>query len=122
MLYSLLSGLPDLICTNAERKSYGIRSKDSILYEDESLDALWYWELFNTSLLPQDYLKDLLYIRSQRSMLGQKIKSLEKLVSLIDKATSIEKDLPRIVEEYDKYNKVVRKENAAIQQNLLKEQ
>lgn len=48
-------------------------------------------------------------------MLGQKIKSIEKLLSLIDKATSIEKDLPRIVEEYDKYNKVVRKENAAIQ-------
>lgn len=48
-------------------------------------------------------------------MQGQKIKSLEKLVSLIDKATSVEKDLPRIVEEYDKYNKVIRKENAAVQ-------
>lgn len=114
MFYSLLPGLPDLICTNAERKSYGIRSKDSILYEDESEEALWYWELFNTSLLPQDYLKNLLFIRSQRSMLGQKIKSLEKLLSLIDKATSVEKDIPRIVEEYEKYNKVVRKENAAI--------
>jgi hypothetical protein len=111
----LLPGLSDLICTNAERKSYGIRSKDSILYEDESEDALWYWELFNTTLLPQTYLKNLQYIRSQRSMLGQKIKSLEKLVSLIDKATSVEKDLPRIVEEYDKYNKVIRKENAAVQ-------
>ena len=40
---------------------------------------------------------------------------------MIDKATSVEKDLPRIVEEYDKYNKVVRKEIAAIQENLLKE-
>jgi hypothetical protein len=46
-------------------------------------------------------------------MVSQKIKSLEKLISLIDKATSVEKDLPRIVEEYDKYFKVVRKENAA---------
>jgi hypothetical protein len=55
-------------------------------------------------------------------MLGQKIKSLEKLISLIDKATSVEKDLHRIVEEYDKYNKVIRKENAAVQQNLIKEQ
>jgi hypothetical protein len=45
-------------------------------------------------------------------MLGQKIKSIEKLLSLIDKATSVEKDLPRIVEEYDKYMKVIRKENA----------
>jgi hypothetical protein len=111
----LLPGLSDLICTNAERKSYGIRSKDSILYEDESEDGLWYWELFNTTLLPQTYLKNLQYIRSQRSMLGQKIKSLEKLISLIVKATSVEKDLPRIVEEYDKYNKVIRKENAAVQ-------
>jgi hypothetical protein len=32
---------------------------------------------------------------------------------LIDKATS-EKDLPRIVEEFDKYNKFVRKETAAL--------
>lgn len=55
-------------------------------------------------------------------MLGQKIKSIEKLLSLIDKATSVEKDLPRIVEEYDKYMKVKRKENAAVQQNLIKEQ
>lgn len=47
--------------------------------------------------------------------MGQKIKCLEKLISLIDKATSCERDLPRIVEEYDKYNKVIRKENAAIQ-------
>jgi len=48
-------------------------------------------------------------------MLSQKIKSLEKLIFLIDKATSVEKDLPRIVEENEKYNKVVRKENATIQ-------
>jgi len=50
------------------------------------------------------------------------VKSLERLISLIDKSTSVDKDLPRIVEEYDKYNKVIRKETAAIQANLLKEQ
>lgn len=54
-------------------------------------------------------------------MLGSKIKCLDKLITLIDKATSVEKDLPKIVEEYDKYNKVVRKENAAIQENLVRE-
>jgi hypothetical protein len=42
------------------------------------------------------------------------VKSLEKLIQLIDKAVSVERDLPRIVEEYDKYNKVLRKENAAL--------
>ncbi len=26
----------ELLCSNAERKSYGLREKDSILYEDES--------------------------------------------------------------------------------------
>ena len=48
-------------------------------------------------------------------MIGSKVRSLDKLINLIDKATSLDKDLPRIVEEFDKYNKVVRKENAAIQ-------
>jgi hypothetical protein len=47
-------------------------------------------------------------------MLSSKVKSLDKLISLIDKATSVDRDLPRIVEEYDRYNKSVRKENAAI--------
>jgi len=42
------------------------------------------------------------------------VKCLEKLIQLIDKAVSVEKDLPRIVEEFDKYNKVLRKENAAL--------
>jgi hypothetical protein len=42
------------------------------------------------------------------------VKCLEKLLQLIDKAASVDKDLPRIVEEFDKYNKVLRKENAAI--------
>jgi hypothetical protein len=50
----------------------------------------------------------------------EKVKCMEKLIQLIDKAASVERDLPRIVEEYDKYNKVLRKENAAIQANILK--
>lgn len=48
-------------------------------------------------------------------MIREKVKSLEKLIQLIDRAILVEKDLPRIVEEYEKYNKVVRKENAAKQ-------
>jgi hypothetical protein len=36
-------------------------------------------------------------------------------LSLIEKAVSVEKDLPRIVEEYEKYNKVLRREHAANQ-------
>jgi len=64
--------------------------------------------------------KNLLYIRQQRATIRDKVKCLEKLILLIDKATSVEKDLPRIVEEFDKYNKVLRKENAAIQANIVK--
>jgi hypothetical protein len=44
--------LPQLICQNAERKLYGIESKDSIIYEDESPDASWTWEIQNILLLP----------------------------------------------------------------------
>jgi hypothetical protein len=33
--------IKELICANAERKSYGIKSKDSTLYEDASKEALW---------------------------------------------------------------------------------
>lgn len=47
-----------------------------------------------------------------------KTKALDKLIRLIDKAASVEQDLPRIVEEYEKYNKIVRKESAAAQANL----
>jgi len=39
------------------------------------------------------------------------------MLSIIDKART-EKDIPRIVEEYEKYNKVLRKENAVIQKEL----
>jgi len=49
------------------------------------------------------------------------LKSLDRLISLIDKAISVEKDLPKIIEEFEKYNKVVRKENQAIQLNIVKE-
>ena len=61
-------------------------------------------------------------MRDQRALVKDKVKSLERLLSLIDKATSVEKDLPRIVEEYDKYNKALRKETIAIQESMLKEQ
>jgi hypothetical protein len=120
VLDSLLTNLGDFICQSAERRSYGVRSKESILYEDESEDALWFWEVSNVGVLSASLQKNLLYIRQQRATIRDKVKCLEKLIQLIDKATSVEKDLPRIVEEFDKYNKVLRKENAAIQANIVK--
>jgi uncharacterized protein YlxW (UPF0749 family) len=105
----------DLICSNAERKSYGVRNKDSILYEDESEDALWSWEITNTLLLPASMQKTVNSIRNSKQSLHSKIKSLDKLITSIDKATQ-EKDLAKVVEDYEKYNKVVRKENALAQQ------
>lgn len=53
-------------------------------------------------------------------MIREKVKSLDKVIQLVERA-SAEKDLPRIVEEFDKYNKVLRKEVAAHQANLQKE-
>ncbi len=106
-----MKGLSEIISANAERKSYGIRDKDSILYEDTNPDALWYWELFNTTFLPLNLQKSVLSQRQTRYFLGSKTKSLERLIQAIDKATSLEKDLPKILEEYERYNKAVRKES-----------
>ena len=44
-------------------------------------------------------------------LISSKIKPLDKLISTIDKSTT-EKDLPKITEEFEKYNKVLRKENS----------
>ncbi|TNV71357.1 hypothetical protein FGO68_gene12227 [Halteria grandinella] len=117
----VLKLLTDFVSQCAERKSYGIKSKDAILYIDESADALWHWELFNFSFLPASLQQDIVFIRSQRATLFSKAKSLAKLLTLIDKAASYENDLPRIIEEYEKYNKIVRKENAQMQQQAQKE-
>lgn len=53
-------------------------------------------------------------------MISNKIKCLNKLITTIDKAT-LSKDLPKIVEDYEKYNKILRKENAQIQKDLQKQ-
>ena len=113
-----MKGLPDIICSNAERKFYGVKDKDAITYIDESPNALWNWELTNSSLLPLTTQKQNLASRNILSAIASKSKALDKLIRLIDKANSIERDLPRIVEEYEKYNKIVRKENTAAQANL----
>jgi hypothetical protein len=52
VLEAILPTLSDYICQTAERRSYGLRQKDSIIYDDESEEALWYWEIINTSMLP----------------------------------------------------------------------
>ena len=58
--------IKDLICINAERKSYGLRSKESILYEDEQRNAYWSWEITNTSLLPMNVQKTVTQVRMNR--------------------------------------------------------
>jgi hypothetical protein len=101
------------LCHIAERRSYGLRSKDSILYDDDSEDALFFWELSNTALLPAHLQRNLGYARAQRATVREKVRSLDKLIGMIERASSVEKDVPRIVEEYERYNRVVRKEVAA---------
>lgn len=53
IIEKIFSSQCDLISSNAERKAYGLKSKSINIIDDESLDCLWYWELTNSSLLPQ---------------------------------------------------------------------
>ena len=53
IIEQIFSGQCDLISSNAERKAYGLKSKSINIIDDESPDCLWYWELTNSSLLPQ---------------------------------------------------------------------
>lgn len=121
ILEEILKGLADVICSNAERKSYGVKHKDAVTYLDEHPDALWYWEITNIGLLSPALQKSILVTRAALTTIAAKTKALDKLIRLIEKAASVEQDLPRIVEEYEKYNKVVRKETAAAQANLQRE-
>jgi len=116
-----LKSLADVICLYAERKSYGLKHKDAVTYLDEQSDALWQWELTNISLLSPVLQRTILATRANLNSISAKSKALDKLIRLIEKAASVEQDLPRIVEEYEKYNKIVRKESAAAQANLQKE-
>lgn len=121
ILEEILKSLADVICLYAERKSYGLKHKDAVTYLDEQSDALWQWELTNISLLSPVLQRTILATRANLNSISAKSKALDKLIRLIEKAASVEQDLPRIVEEYEKYNKIVRKESAAAQANLQKE-
>jgi hypothetical protein len=47
-----ISSLKQLICVSADRKSYGIKPKEAICYEDETSECLWSWEVQNMSFFP----------------------------------------------------------------------
>jgi hypothetical protein len=63
VLDPLLPNLADFICQSAERRSYGVRSKESILYEDQSQDALLFWEVSNVNVLSASLQKNIQFIR-----------------------------------------------------------
>ena len=44
--------LQQLILRNAERRSYGVRDFANTIYECEAHQALWFWEMANTSHFP----------------------------------------------------------------------
>lgn len=123
VLDGLLLGMQELICANAERKSFGIRGDSTNShYEDTSPDALWSWELFNPSLLPQGLQRQALAQRASYALTGSKSRALERLLGAIDRAATVERDLPKILEEYERYTKVVRKESQQAQLNIQREQ
>ena len=53
--------------------------------------------------------------------MGQKIRALDKVIQTIERAC-VEKDLPRVIEQVEKYNQVLRKENAQKQKDMQREQ
>jgi hypothetical protein len=59
LLSQVLATLSDYICQTAERRSYGLKSKDAILYEDDFEEALWFWEIYNTNVLPASIKKNI---------------------------------------------------------------
>ena len=50
---------------SAQRKAYGAAPKHHDLYADETVEAIWSWELATPSLYlePQSYLKDVISFR-----------------------------------------------------------
>jgi hypothetical protein len=93
---------------------YGKPQECPDVLNDTSIDALYCWEVVNTSLMDGVASKDVSLIRTSRSLISEKIKILVKLVSLVDKATK-SKDLEKIENEKDKLVKAERKETSHAQ-------
>jgi len=103
----------------AERKSYGIKEKDAIRYEDESENALWMWEVTNFKYLPEiaaARLTEYNELKKQRTSVSQKVKALSQLLALVSKAESAPSKniLAKINDEAEKFNRIVRKEQQAM--------
>ena len=109
--------LEEFITTNAERKVYGKAPECEDMLNDTTPEALYCWEVVNTSLIDGITSKDVGIVRMSRGLIADKIKSLNKLVKLLARATKA-KDLERIQAEKEKLEKTERKETAHLQKEV----
>lgn len=110
----LSQDLEEFIKINAERKVYGNPQECSDVLNDTSPEALYCWEIVNTSLMDGIVLKDVNLMRTSRTLISDKIKIIAKIIALIDNATKL-KHLEKIESEKEKLVKAERKETSHAQ-------
>ncbi|CAI2374825.1 unnamed protein product [Moneuplotes crassus] len=99
---------------NSERKIYGKLADTNDTLNDATPESLYCWEIVNTALMDGAVVKDINLVRASRGFIGDKIRSLTKLIKLINKATK-DKDLEKIQNEKEKFSKIDKKETAHAQ-------
>ena len=101
----------DFIKVNAERKSYGKILEWEDPLNNTNPEALYCWEVVNTSLIDGAVAKDINLTRGSRNFISDKIKAISKIIKLITNASK-SKDLDKINNEKEKLEKIERKETA----------
>lgn len=80
-----------LILQNAQRKSYGTRSKNCDNYKDTMPLALWSWELSDATILaPAISESQIGKVRKQRVIVAKKILSSSKIIEMITDYTNFD--------------------------------
>lgn len=74
--------IQDKIRLIAERKCYGIKPKAAVVAEDESVQALWRWEVAELQHLPETAKGVVREVRAERQNLGKLFKCLAKLIEV----------------------------------------
>ena len=94
----------------AERKAYGVSSKSCVVHEDMSALSEWRWEVVSPLLLSASKAAVVKDARAGRRRLGQRIRTLWKLIDILTKHPT---DLGKISHEEEKYLKLRREEETA---------
>ena len=102
------------ITTVAERKSYGLKGKNTIKNEDVDATALWHWEVSYLPNLPKDVEKSLRLSRTQRNSMAKHIAAIARFIELAAKPKWNEAHLSSASDRVEK----ISREAAASRQRL----